>query len=175
MVQHGPKSRPLIHNQTLAFVKPKWTKVHHFGLKRCVLVNLGLPTALWQLLSHMSSLPPDFLPYLLSIEGLCDIRLQISLGNAKVTGIFSEIPVARKLSIANASAPYRGQNPENREKRVKKLPFPSTPGRFESENPHFFSARHHKENGDFLTRSAGALGNGSFFDPETPFPRFSGC
>ena len=39
-------------------------------------------------------------------------------------------PNIDKPSVANASAPYRGQNRQNREKKVsgsKKLPFPSAP------------------------------------------------
>ena len=49
----------LIPNRTLAFARPKWTKlVHflvHFGLKRSILVHLGPPTVPWPILKHCLS------------------------------------------------------------------------------------------------------------------------
>ena len=74
--------------------------------------------------------------------------------------------------VVNASALYRGQNPQNREKRVsgsKNSHFlMPLKGRFESKNPHF-STGLHKENGDFLTQIAlfWGIGKWEFFDPET--------
>ena len=48
MVQNGPNDHvgpnDLIPNWILAFARPKWTKMVHFGLKRSILVHLGPPT-----------------------------------------------------------------------------------------------------------------------------------
>ena len=46
MVHFGLK----IPNRILAFARPKWTKMVHFGLKRSILVHFGPPTVLWSLL-----------------------------------------------------------------------------------------------------------------------------
>ena len=71
-------------------------------------------------------------------------------------------------------APYRGRNPQNREKRVSISHHPRK-GRSESKNPHFYTELH-KENGDFLSRSALFWGGGKwgFFESETLFSRFWG-
>ena len=51
MVQNGPNDHfgqnALIPNWILAFARPKWTKMVHFGLRRSILVHLGPPTVLW--------------------------------------------------------------------------------------------------------------------------------
>ena len=79
--------------------------------------------------------------------------------------------------VANASALYRGQNPQNRERgfRGQKTPISqcSRKGRFESKNPHVPTGLH-KENGDFSTQIAlfWGIGKWEFFDPETLFPDF---
>ena len=56
MVQNGPNDHfgqnDLIPNWILAFARPKWTKMVHFGpFKRSILVHLGPPTVLWPFLS----------------------------------------------------------------------------------------------------------------------------
>ena len=76
-------------------------------------------------------------------------------------------------------APYRGQYPQNREKRVsestkKKNDFPPPrKGCSESKNPHFYT-EHHKENGDFLTRNTLVWGRGicGFLTPKPSFADF---
>ena len=78
--------------------------------------------------------------------------------------------------LANASALYRGQNPQNREKfRGQKTPVSQCPrkGRFESKNPHF-STGLQKENGDFLTQIAlfWGIGKWEFLTPKPSFPDF---
>ena len=54
MVQNGPNDHfgqhDLNPNWILAFARPKWTKMVHFGLKRSVLVHLGPPAVLWPFL-----------------------------------------------------------------------------------------------------------------------------
>ena len=82
--------------------------------------------------------------------------------------------------LRNAFAPYRGQNPQNREKRVsesKNPPFPTTPekGAPSQKNPHFPCSALYR-NGDFLTWSALFWGGGKwgFFDSETLLSRFWG-
>ena len=50
MVQNGPNDHfgqnGLIPNWILAFARPRWTKMVHFGLKRSILFHLGPPTVL---------------------------------------------------------------------------------------------------------------------------------
>ena len=87
--------------------------------------------------------------------------------------------LATSSSIRNAFAPYRGRNPQNREKRVsesKNPHFPPPQKRvFRVKNPHVYTERY-KENGDFLTRNTLFWGGGKwgFLDSETLFPRFWG-
>ena len=54
MVQNGPNDHfgqnDLIPNWILAFARPKWTKMVHFGLTRSILVHLGPPAVLWPFL-----------------------------------------------------------------------------------------------------------------------------
>ena len=54
MVQNGPNDHfgqnGLILNWILAFARPKWTKMVHFGPfwpEEAILVHLGPPTVLW--------------------------------------------------------------------------------------------------------------------------------
>ena len=79
-------------------------------------------------------------------------------------------------NVAKASAPYTGQNRQNREKRVsgfKKLPFPSVPemGALSQKIP---ISRSTGLQGIFSLKApiSGALGNGSFLIPKlaNPFP-----
>ena len=55
MAQNGPNDHfgqnDLILNWILAFARPKWTILVHFGLKRSILVHLGPPTVLWPFLT----------------------------------------------------------------------------------------------------------------------------
>ena len=82
-----------------------------------------------------------------------------------------------KVILRNAFAPYRGQNPQNREKRVSESKNPIShhlrKGCSESKNPHFYT-EHYKENGDFRlgTPFSGVLRNGGFFTPKPSFPDF---
>ena len=47
----------LIPNRILlAFARPKWTKMAHFGLERSILVHSGPPTVLWPFLNLPKSL-----------------------------------------------------------------------------------------------------------------------
>ena len=67
MVQNGPNDHfgqnDLLPNWILAFARPKWTKMVHFGLKRSILVHLGPPTVLWPFLNHgiATAIASDFL------------------------------------------------------------------------------------------------------------------
>ena len=65
------------------------------------------------------------------------------------------------LFVRNSFAPYRGQNLQNREKRVSesKNPhfLPPRKGRPESKNPHVYIG-HYRENGDSLTRNTFFVG-----------------
>ena len=97
-----------------------------------------------------------------------------------VSTLSQALPGSTHTCVANPSALYRGQKPQNREKRgfrSRKTPISPHPrkGCFESKNPHFYT-RHHKENGGFLTRNAHFWGGGKwgFFDSETLFSRFWG-
>ena len=62
MVQNGPNDHfgqnDLIPNWILAFARPKWTKMVHFGLKRSIFVHLGPPTVLWPFLKRVSKESP---------------------------------------------------------------------------------------------------------------------
>ena len=54
MVQNGQNDHFGQNDWILAFARPKWTKMVHFGPfwpKRSILVHLGPPTVLWPLLS----------------------------------------------------------------------------------------------------------------------------
>ena len=56
MVKNGQNDHfgqnDLIPNWILAFARPKWTKMVHFGPKRSILVHLGPPTVLlWPVLN----------------------------------------------------------------------------------------------------------------------------
>ena len=70
MVQNGPNDHfcqnDLIPNRILAFARPKWTILVHFGLKRFILVHLGPPTVLWPFLTIHFELPVDFMTYMYS-------------------------------------------------------------------------------------------------------------
>ena len=59
MVQNGPNDHfgqnDLIPDWILAFARPKWTKMVHFGLRRSILVHLGPPTVLWPFLTNPTS------------------------------------------------------------------------------------------------------------------------
>ena len=62
MVQNGPNDQfgqnGLIPNCILAFARPKWTKMVHFGPfwpEAAILVHLGPPTVLWPSLSDSGS------------------------------------------------------------------------------------------------------------------------
>ena len=108
---------------------------------------------------------------------LARVPLQNLVMNRKRAEYCFESTVSEKR-IAKASAPYRGRNRQNREKRVsgsKKLPFSQCPrnGRFESKNPHFSTGLHEK-NGDFLTQSAHFWDTGKweFLTPKPSFPGF---
>ena len=56
MASNGPNDHfgqnGLIPNWILAFARPKWTKMVHFGLKRSILVHLGPATVLWPFLNN---------------------------------------------------------------------------------------------------------------------------
>ena len=52
MVENGPND--LIPNRILAFARPKWCILVHFGLKKSILVHLGPPTVLWPFLSSLT-------------------------------------------------------------------------------------------------------------------------
>ena len=81
--------------------------------------------------------------------------------------------------VRNSVAPYRGQNPQNREKRVSesKNPISRHPrkGCSELKNPHFPGSALCR-NGDFLTQGALFWGGRKWglFDSETLFSRFWG-
>ena len=103
-----------------------------------------------------------------------DIPLQLA-GFSQPRGVF---PFG--TGLRNLFAPYRGRNPQNREKRgfgVKNPPISHHPrkGHSESKNPHFYT-EHYKEKGEFSTRSPLFWGGGKrgFFDSETLFSRFWG-
>ena len=83
-----------------------------------------------------------------------------------------------QTNIAKASAPYRGQNRQNREKRAsgsKDSHFPVSQkwALWVKKNSHS-STGLCKENGDFFTQSAHFWDTGTweFFDPEALFSRF---
>ena len=60
-----------------------------------------------------------------------------------------------EFRVRNAFAPYRGQNPQNREQRVSESKIPishHSRNRSESKNPHFYTD-HYRKNGDFLSRN----------------------
>ena len=84
------------------------------------------------------------------------------------------------FSFANSFAPYRGQNPQKREKRVgvEKPPFPTTPekGVPSQKNPHFPCSALYR-NGYFWlgTPFSGVVGNGVFRlrNPLFPFLNLS--
>ena len=49
----------------LAFTRPKWTKMVHFGLKNSILVHLAPPTVLWPaLIEGPTRKPRDTLAFL---------------------------------------------------------------------------------------------------------------
>ena len=85
---------------------------------------------------------------------------------------------ARNPCVANASALYRGQNPQHQEKRVsgsKKLPFPKAPEKGDlSRKIPIFLVEPCREMGIFSLKSPffGGLGNGSFLTPKPSFPDF---
>ena len=65
--QNGPNDyfgqNDLIPNRLLAFARPKWSILVHFGLKRSILVHLGPPTVLWPFLTKESLAASDFWGY----------------------------------------------------------------------------------------------------------------
>ena len=95
MVQNGPNDHfgqnALIPNWILAFARPKWTKMVHFGPFWPEEVHFGP----FRSANRTLAIPENF---------------------------------CRFVRLAKASALYRGQNPQNREKRVsgsKNSHFPS--------------------------------------------------
>ena len=79
-----------------------------------------------------------------------------------------------ELRLRKSFAPYRGRNPQNREKRVSESKNPRFPPRqkrvFRVKRSHF-PCRALYRNGDFLTRNTLCWGGGKwgFFDSETLF------
>ena len=66
MVQNGPNDHfgqnDLVPNWILAFTRPKWTKMVHFGRKGTILVHLGPPTVLLPFLKMPWGIPSFKIP-----------------------------------------------------------------------------------------------------------------
>ena len=91
-----------------------------------------------------------------------NIRIQWNAGTACVSECVLKKLACRGLRVGPSKPHYRGQNPQNREKRVsesKNPHFPPTPEKgVSSQNIPIFYTEQHRENGDFLTRNALFLG-----------------
>ena len=75
MVQNGPNDHfgqnDLIPNWILAFARPKWTKMVHFGPfgpERSILVHLGPPTVLWPFLNAAVAIYLRYFPRKIGLD-----------------------------------------------------------------------------------------------------------